>query len=94
MACPLLPLAKDSGKYFIVCKFSWFCLYLEGSSDIVEIYKNSEGTFDIVADGPHSDVPPQGNTSQDALVGDYWYHSKKKEPEVCTLLESMKRWKI
>jgi len=53
-----------------------------------------EGTFDIVADGLN-DVLPQGNwpASQDAL----WrllVSFEKKEPEVCTLLESMKRWKI
>jgi hypothetical protein len=40
------------------CILSWFFLYPEESSDIVEIYRNSEGAFDIVADGP-SDVSPR-----------------------------------
>jgi len=78
-----------------ILAYSWLVfLYPEGSSDIVEIYRNSKGAFDIVADCP-SDVLPQGNwlASQDAL----WrllVPFEKKEPEVCTLLESMKRWKI
>jgi hypothetical protein len=75
MAYPLLPQIliqksnSDEGLLDVLVVSIWFCLYLKQSSDIAEIYRNSEGTFDIVADDP-SDVPPQGNwpTSQDALL--------------------------
>ena len=44
----------------------------------MEIYRNSEGAFDIVADGPRRTATGElASLSGCSLigVGDYWYHS-------------------
>ena len=56
-------------------------------------YWYHSNAFDIVADGP-SDVLPQGLASLSECSFEITGTFEKKEPEVYTLLESMKRWKI